>query len=103
MVVHAGAVHLSKDFIAADQGFRHYGYVVRPQADGWTQPLSGVWLSSVWQDHGLIQFLPESPMPFVPGDIIGILPIHSCLAADAMGGCMTLTGKIVPMFRKSAC
>jgi len=100
MVVHAGAVHLSKDFIAADNGFSLYGYLVRPETDGWSDPMPGAWLSSVSQEHGVIQFISGSPMPFMPGDMVGILPVHSCLAADAMGGYCTLSGSLISMFRK---
>ena len=98
MVVHAGAVHLSKDFIAADGDFRNFGYVVRPEALGWSDPIAGAWVSSLSQEHGVIQFLAGTPMHFKPGDLVGILPVHSCLAADAMGGYMTLEGDTIPMY-----
>ncbi len=101
MVVHAGAVHLSKDFIDAEDGFSLYGYLVRPETDGWSDPLPGAWLCSISQEHGVIQFISGSPMLFRPGDMVGILPVHSCLAADTMGGYCTLSGNLVPMFRKS--
>ncbi|HMM12220.1 MAG TPA: alanine racemase [Bacteroidales bacterium] len=102
MVVHAGAVHLSKDFIAAEGDLRNYGYVVEPQNDGWSTPIAGAWLASVSQEHGVVQFLPGMHIPFSPGDLAGILPIHSCLTAEAMGGFLTLKGEAIPMFRKKA-
>lgn len=102
MVVHAGAVHLSKDFLAADGDFRSFGYVVRPEAGGWSEPIAGAWVSSLSQEHGVVQFLPEAQIPFQPGDLIGILPVHSCLTADAMGGYLTLEGDKIPMFHNPA-
>ncbi|MBK9290968.1 MAG: alanine racemase [Bacteroidetes bacterium] len=103
MVISGGAVHLSKDFIAADGGFSNYGYIVKPVEGGWGKPIAGAWLASLSQEHGVVNFLPGTPMPFAPGDLVGILPVHSCLTADAMGCLVTLDDETVPMFRSQYC
>lgn len=100
-VVQAGAVHLSGDFIAAEADFRNYGYVVQLGDAGWSVPLPGAWLASLSQEHGIIRFLPGKPIPFSPGDLVAILPIHSCLTADTMGGYLSLSGETIPMFNKA--
>ncbi len=85
MVVYGGAVHLSKEFIAGEKGFSLYGYVVVPEEDGhWQAPLPGAYVRSLSQEHGIIRLPQDALEKFRPGDLVGILPVHSCLAADLL-------------------
>jgi len=84
IIIYGGAVHLSKEFIAADNDFKLFGYVVKLTEDGWSESISGAYVSSISQEHGIIK-MPEAKLNEIkPGDIIGILPIHSCLTADLL-------------------
>ncbi len=85
MVVYGGAVHLSKEFIAADNGFQLYGYLVRfDEHFHWGNPVAGAYVSSLSQEHGVIR-LPEKELKvFHPGNLVGILPVHSCLTANLL-------------------
>lgn len=96
MVIYGGAVHFSKEFIAADQNFRLYGYVVTFTENGWSDPLGGVYLSNLSQEHGIVKMPADIAQQFKPGDVVGILPIHSCLTVDAIGLQITLHGELVP-------
>lgn len=98
LIIHGGAVHFSKEFIEADHGFRLYGYVVRFTEDGWTAPVAGAWLSSVSQEHGVVE-TGGHLRDVHPGDIIGILPVHSCLAVSAMQQMLTTRGERVPCMK----
>lgn len=85
MVVYGGAVHLSKEFIAADNGFRLYGYVVRLNDDyRWGTPLPGAYVSSLSQEHGVVTLPQKEMAAFKPGDLVGLLPVHSCLTAHLL-------------------
>lgn len=85
MVIYGGAVHLSKEFIAADNSFQLYGYLVRLDKNfHWEDPVAGAYVSALSQEHGIIR-LPEKELKtFRPGDLVGILPVHSCLTANLL-------------------
>lgn len=84
LIIYGGAVHLSKEFIAADNDFKLFGYIVKLTEKGWSDPIPGAYVSSISQEHGIVK-MPENQInDFSPGDIIGVLPIHSCLTADLL-------------------
>lgn len=84
LVIYGGAVHLSKEFIIADNTTRLYGYVVNLSDSGWSKPIPGAFVSSLSQEHGIIRMLDKDLKRYKPGDIIGVLPVHSCLAANML-------------------
>jgi D-serine deaminase-like pyridoxal phosphate-dependent protein len=84
LVVYGGAVHLSKENIEADNGFRLYGYVVDIQHGGWGMAVPGAYVASLSQEHGMIKMPRKYIDHYKPGDLIGILPVHSCLTADLL-------------------
>jgi len=86
LIIYGGAVHLSKEFIAADNDFKLFGYVVELTKSGWSEPIPGAYVSSISQEHGIVKMPKEKLDTFKPGDVIGVLPIHSCLTADLMRG-----------------
>ncbi|UBM63288.1 alanine racemase [Candidatus Sulfidibacterium hydrothermale] len=85
MVIYGGAVHLSKEFIAADKGFRLYGYVAKPDEHfRWQKPIAGAYVSDLSQEHGIIRLPEKSLKSFRPGDWVAIFPVHSCLTANLL-------------------
>jgi D-serine deaminase-like pyridoxal phosphate-dependent protein len=84
LVIYGGAVHLSKEAIEADNGFKLYGYVVPITETGWGEPIPGAYVSSLSQEHGIIKMPKNQLQQFKPGGLIGILPIHSCLTANLL-------------------
>lgn len=96
-IVYGGAVHLSKDHIAYN-GEKNFGLVVRLTCSGWSDPLPGCAVTAITQEHGILRMDPLTLPTFRPGDLIGILPVHACLTADAMKHYITLGGKPIPMF-----
>jgi D-serine deaminase-like pyridoxal phosphate-dependent protein len=97
VVVHAGAIHLSKESVR-ENNQTIYGKPVFFDNQGWTEPIPGAFLRSVSQEHGVVHI----PTPFMkkikPGSLIGILPVHSCLAAQAMQQYLTLEGRTISGF-----
>jgi D-serine deaminase-like pyridoxal phosphate-dependent protein len=93
IVIYGGAIHLSKDFITDSNGCKLFGLVVRLLEHGWSEPLPGTYVKALSQEHGIISTTNEILSRIKPGDVIGILPIHSCLTAHQMRHYFTLDGK----------
>ncbi len=92
VVVHGGAVHLSKEFIPESSGRSNYGQPVILKPDGWGEMLSGSYVASVSQEHSVIRADDIFFNSISIGDVIGIVPVHSCLAANLAGEYLTTDG-----------
>jgi D-serine deaminase-like pyridoxal phosphate-dependent protein len=84
VVLYGGAVHLSKDYIIID-GNQVYGQIVRLTETGWISHEKPLYLSSLSQEHGIIKTENGGSSEFRTGDLVGVIPVHSCLAADLAG------------------
>jgi D-serine deaminase-like pyridoxal phosphate-dependent protein len=96
LVVHGGAVHLSKEKLTTTNG-DSYGVACTLNTNGWnvTEVIGHV--KALSQEHGIITLKNENSSTFKPGDFIAILPIHSCLTAHSMGKYLTMDGKTIKM------
>lgn len=94
IVVHGGAVHLSKDSMVLN-GETIYGLAVPFTGDNWSLNELGNPLTRMSQEHGIIRADESLFMSLEVGDLIGILPVHSCLTADSMGKYRTLDGRSI--------
>ena len=86
IVIYGGAVHLSKDSTLYNN--RHiFGLAAFPEKDGkeWGPILKETFVSSVSQEHGIIETTGQTLQQVKVGDILMILPVHSCLAAHCLG------------------
>lgn len=83
IVVYGGGVHLSKEYILYDAA-AVYGLPVLINNEGWTEPLKESYVKSLSQEHGIVKLHDDYMDVIKPGDVIGILPVHSCLSADLM-------------------
>lgn len=95
ILIHGGGVHLAKDVLVNPDGTKNFGEVVILNENGWSIPPQRSFLKSISQEHGLIQASDELIQSVKIGDVLGILPIHSCMTADCMGEYMTLDGRII--------
>lgn len=93
-VVYGGAIHLSKDTLIEDDR-RIYGYVCLPEGERWGAPLPGAYVSALSQEHGVLHLPPEHLQRLAVGDLVCILPAHSCLSVTLMKRYLTLTGKTI--------
>jgi D-serine deaminase-like pyridoxal phosphate-dependent protein len=96
IVIHGGAVHLSKDNLF-EEGRVHFGKVVFFTGDKWELPASPMYVKSLSQEHGIIHAEGEDLNKVQVGDVIGVLPVHSCLMADAMKEYQLFNGSIFEM------
>jgi len=95
IVIYGGSVHFSGEYIAADNNFRMYGYVVNFTKNGWTQPIAGALLARLSQEHGIVKLPKEFCRKYKPGDLIGILPVHSCITVSAIRRQLDLEGNLI--------
>lgn len=94
LVVYGGGVHFAKDqSMLLDNKTTYYGHVVPFQDGAWGLPNGQNYISSLSQEHGIIQVQDEVFDQYQVGDFLTILPIHSCMAANAMKAYRTLDGK----------
>lgn len=99
VVVYGGAVHFSKDSITPN-GEKIFGTVVGLSESGWeTQEIAHV--DRLSQEHGIIKASDEWIKTIQIGDLVGILPVHSCLTADLQGYYVSLTGQRLNKINKA--
>lgn len=100
LVLYGGAVHLSKEMLLRADGSPSYGAGVPLHSGGWGEPLEEVWLRSLSQEHGIVRATPEGWGQLADlqvGDLLGVLPVHSCLTADLLKEYLTLDGARMKM------
>ena len=93
VVIWGGAIHFSKEYIRRENNITSYGQVVKLTKEGWELSGKNEFLMSVSQEHGIVKLLPENIAGIKPGDLLGIIPVHSCLTANLMKGYLTLDGE----------
>jgi D-serine deaminase-like pyridoxal phosphate-dependent protein len=99
LVIHGGAVHLSKEYLTVPDGRAQYGLVALPVEVGWGAPVPGVYVTGLSQEHGIVSAPPDFLARVQVGDLLMILPVHSCLTANLLGRYRTTLGEIIPMAR----
>lgn len=99
VVIYGGAVHLSEEFIVQDDGAKVFGYVALGQERGWGPVVEDAYVSSLSQEHGIVRTSEELFHELQIGDLLMVLPVHSCLTANLMGRYLTLDGEIVDSMR----
>ena len=101
MILNAGAVHLSKERITGRGIYDGYGLVATIHGAARGEILFDLAVSDLWQEHARVTGPPELIATFRPGDVVGIIPVHSCLTADLMKGYLLPTGEHLPMMSSS--
>jgi D-serine deaminase-like pyridoxal phosphate-dependent protein len=95
LVIYGGAVHLSKEFIVED-GVQIFGYVAWLEDAGWSPRLENTHVSGLTQEHGLVTTASEVINQVEVGDVLAILPVHSCLTVNLMREYLTFEGEVYP-------
>ena len=97
-VIYGGAVHLSKEFLLTSSDEKIYGHIVLPSGNSWTKPVENARLCDLSQEHGIVKCSNPFLNSIKPGDMIGILPIHSCLTANLFSKYKTNKGEEIMKF-----
>ena len=100
-IIRGGAVHLSKDSLSNPDQTKSFGMVCPFDGKTWNSPYDGLWLKSISQEHGVIGSNDlEQIATLKPGQLVAILPVHSCLTVDAMGELFLTDGTDIGTMRR---
>ena len=90
-VIYGGSIHLSKELLEAD-GQVFYGYAAFPADDGWEPASAYSRVVSLSQEHGTVRLAREDFKRLRVGDLLYVLPVHSCLVVEALKSYRCLNG-----------
>jgi len=99
IILYGGGVHLSKDRVEDPGGRTIFGYVADWTQRGWQLHEKPAYLRSLSQEHGIVRATPEMMQRTKVGDLLCVLPVHSCMTADLMKEYLTLDGKSIDMMK----
>ncbi len=97
LIICGGAVHFSKDSVLIGDR-KVFGCGIRMQETDWGEPDLTVQLVKVSQEHGIVEYPAGMRGRFKPGDLLYLIPAHSCLAANLLNA-RTLDGEKLDLFR----
>jgi D-serine deaminase-like pyridoxal phosphate-dependent protein len=92
VVLYGGAIHLSKDFMQVD-GHPSYGKIALPIGERWGDPLPGAYVAKLSQEHGVVYLPARYREQVAVGELLCVIPTHSCLTVQVMGTYTTLDGR----------
>lgn len=101
IIIHGGAIHLSKERLE-QEGVCSFGAIAFPTITGWSKHIPGASVKSLSQEHGIVSIPKVYLSQIHIGDLLLILPVHSCLAIDLFKQYRSLDGEIIPTMRKEA-
>jgi len=94
IVVYGGGVHFSKERLVDDEG-AVFGRIVDGGEDSWGEVIPDMYVKSLSQEHGIIAAPGSHIENYNVGDVIMILPVHSCMTANLMKSYCTLNGHVI--------
>lgn len=96
LVIYGGGVHFSKDVgLIKENQTPYYGYVTDIRNAVWENIDLDSYYYKMSQEHGVVKVSERCFNHYNIGDIIGILPIHSCMTADLFDQYITSEGRIM--------
>ena len=99
LIIHGGKVHFAQDRVYhPNVGTEVYGLVVVDDGDTWGKSGKS-YLKKLSQEHGTVHMAEEDLDKYQVGDLILILPVHSCTCANLMGEYLSLDGKVISRMR----
>ena len=101
VILHGGAVHFSKDHLFGEGEKKFFGELVILEEKGWSQIIPGAKLISISQEHGVLELDEVTYETIRVGDVVGVLPIHSCLTANLLKEYHSLDGQVFEHLEKS--
>lgn len=101
LVIYGGGIHLSKEHIDYNDQKQIFGLIAKlnPNTAGRTPPIPNVYVNSLSQEHGIV----TGPIEFIKstniGDVLLVLPVHSCMVANLYKNYYTFEGEKLTSFR----
>lgn len=93
IILYGGGIHFSKESLDTGNGKRIFGELVLVSDNGWSEPLDGCYVSKLSQEHGTLKVTDKVFSQISVGEVVAILPVHSCMTANLLAGYVTLSGK----------
>ena len=98
LIIYGGGVHLSKDRIIHPKNQKAYFGLAYPLSKkGWDLSVEASIVKSLSQEHGILQATDSFYKETQIGDLIAILPIHSCMTANLLKSFTSLDGAVFNM------
>lgn len=97
IIIYGGGIHFSKEVYTHSDYGTCYGWIVADDRNGWSSPIPDVYLSRLSQEHGVISCSDAFINNFSIGQVIKILPVHSCMTANLLQQMFTTEGKRLDM------
>ncbi len=95
IVIYGGAIHFSKETVLNIDGKPSFGRIVLSK-DGEKIILDNKnYLSKLSQEHGIIKVTPTVFRQINIGEMVEIIPVHSCLTTNLMGHLVTTEGELI--------
>jgi D-serine deaminase-like pyridoxal phosphate-dependent protein len=91
ILIHGGAVHFSKESLRIGNRVV-YGEVA---GNGWNPLSDETYVTGISQEHGILEGCESIYDQTAIGDMLYILPVHSCLTANLMKVYQTLEGELI--------
>ncbi len=99
IVLYGGAVHLSKESLLNADGQPIFGVLAEKTDSGWGGVIPDAYLMSLSQEHGIVKAPPDLMNRVSVGDMLMVLPIHSCLTVDLLKKYVTPEDEEISMMR----
>ena len=99
IVIHGGAIHLSKEYMTDCFGRKIFGYAVELNENGWGRINKERYVSSLSQEHGILKADSEFFRKTKIGDLIAVLPVHACLTVNLMKKMVTQDGEEIDVMK----
>jgi D-serine deaminase-like pyridoxal phosphate-dependent protein len=96
ILLYGGAIHLSKDSFLTAEDVTSYGRVCRPRGRGWGPVLPETSVVRLSQEHAVVETTAREAARTRPGDVLFVLPAHSCLTVDLFDEYVSLDGRRIP-------
>lgn len=97
VVIYGGAIHLSQDSLLNIDGKPFFGRIIINK-NGEKKLLSPRnYVSRLSQEHGILKVSQKNFNSFQVGDLVEIVPIHSCLTANLAREYLTTEGEEITM------
>jgi D-serine deaminase-like pyridoxal phosphate-dependent protein len=96
VVIYGGAIHISKDSIINIDGKSLYGQIVIRNGKEKILLDERNYLYEMSQEHGILKITYKDFHLINVGDLIEIVPVHSCLTANLMGSYLTTEEELIP-------
>jgi D-serine deaminase-like pyridoxal phosphate-dependent protein len=98
IIIYGGGVHLSKDHLVSENGVTVYGKAVYLNEKCWIKTSEDDYIRSVSQEHGIIASSDDLFRSIKVGDLVGIVPVHSCMTADLLKKYYTFDEELISDF-----